>query len=102
MANLQMLFKFEPQEAGRYTQYWQLNMEPLAACSDAAKVLLKFELSGQVSTKHTGFSLTDSLNIDFLSLATLVGEDYVLDAVCLSLSVHPDVSDGCLLIVLCL
>lgn len=51
-ANLQISFKFRPREVGRYTQYWQLTVRPVAAaCSDAAaEVLLKFELSGKVCT----------------------------------------------------
>jgi len=79
LVNLQILFKFRPREAGRYTQYWQLNMEPLAACSDSVKVLLKFELCGQVGTFRLLFS-KPKLNWFCISVALI--EDCVLGAVC--------------------
>jgi len=65
----QVVFKFQPTEVGRYTQYWQLSMEPgLAACSDAAKVTHKFELCGKVS-----ILLIAGLNIvDFLSMLSFL------------------------------
>ena len=44
-----MSFQFRPREAGSYMQCWQLKMEPALASAATARVLLKFDLCGQVS-----------------------------------------------------
>ena len=55
------MFKFRPQEAGKYTQFWQLSMEPPTAQPDSANTLLQLELCGQVCDYQ--FLLTDRLNL---------------------------------------
>jgi len=65
VVNVQILFKFRPQEVGRFTQYWQLTVEPLAASSNTARMQFKFELCGQVGI--FGFLLTDCLKTLCLS-----------------------------------
>ena len=69
------MFKFEPREAGRYTQYWQLSLEPLTACSNTAKLTHKFELCGKVSV--IGFLAAWTLLISF-TFAKFFLESYML------------------------